>query len=130
MPQSYEHYSISGHIAAPRKMDAPQITAKAHGLPEQVDLTPHCTPVEDQGALGSCVANSFVSALEYSMIQSGLPATDLSRLFVYYNARKLSGSEMVDSGLIDHHAVAAIIAHGVCPEAAWPYDTSRFTEAP
>ena len=130
MPQSYATYSVSGHVVSPRKYDGPQVTARGHGLPERVNLTDQCTPVEDQGALGSCVANSFVSALEYSMIKSGLPATDLSRLFVYYNARKLSGNEGVDSGLIDHHAVAAIIAHGVCPEAAWPYDTSRFTQAP
>jgi hypothetical protein len=130
MPQSYENYAIHGHLVSPRKVDAPEVSAKAGGLPEAVDLRAYCTPVESQGALGSCVANAFVSALEYSFIRSGHPATDLSRLFVYYNARQLSGYEGEDSGVVDNHAVAAIVAHGVCPETAWPYDISRFTEKP
>lgn len=130
MPQSYENYSVHGNIISPRDVEAPEVGAMASGLPEAVDLTPYCTPVETQGELGSCVANSFVSALEYSLIRSGQPATDLSRLFVYYNARQLSGHEGEDSGVIDNHAVAAIVAFGVCPEAAWPYDISRFTEKP
>lgn len=130
MPQTKANYVINGHLPCDREQDAPHLSAKPHGLPEQVDLTPYCTPVEVQGELGSCVANSFVSALEYSLIRSGHPAQDLSRLFLYYNARKLSGMEAVDSGLPDHHAVAAIVAYGICPEAAWPYNPARFADEP
>ena len=37
----------------------------ADKLPASVDLRPWCSPVEDQGMLGSCTANAGVGIIEY-----------------------------------------------------------------
>jgi hypothetical protein len=67
-------------------------------LPREVDLRTHCSPVEDQGQIGSCVANAVVGALEYQRVKDGHPTLELSRMFVYFNARRMSGEEQYDSG--------------------------------
>ena len=73
---------------------APTLEFEASGgLPERIDLRAMCSPVEDQGHVGSCTANAAVGALEYHMRVARMPDVDLSRLYVYYNARRLSRME-------------------------------------
>jgi hypothetical protein len=55
---------------------------------------------------------------------------DLSRLFVYFNARRLTGMEMEDRGASIAHGMAAFLAHGAPPESAWPYDPARVNTKP
>jgi hypothetical protein len=98
-------------------------------LPPRVDLRPGCSPVEDQGRVGSCTANAIVGAVEYKRRKDGRQ-DDLSRMFVYFNGRKLSGSETEDCGLRISHGMAAFLAHGAPPESAWPYDPERVGTAP
>jgi len=57
-------------------------------IPPSVNLAQGRLPrVEDQGQLGSCVANASTSALEYLDIKSKNPVTELSQLFAYYACR-------------------------------------------
>jgi C1A family cysteine protease len=56
--------------------------------------------------------------------------TDLSRLFVYYNARLLDNSVDEDVGAYVRDGIKAINKYGVCSESAWPYLIERFTQAP
>ena len=37
-------------------------------LPKKVDLRSQCSPIEDQGQLGSCTANALVGNLEFLMV--------------------------------------------------------------
>jgi C1A family cysteine protease len=101
-------------------------------LPRQVDLRDRCTPVEDQRHIGSCVANAVVGAAEYlESVSSGNPRPpDLSRLFVYFNARYLHGAQTQDSGTFVRAAMASLAFYGVCLESIWPYDPNRYAEAP
>ncbi len=100
-------------------------------LPSQVDLRPHCPPVENQGHVGSCVANAVVGALEYQQIRQGLEFRDLSRLFVYYNARRMNGiMTHFDLGTSIQNAMAAVIAYGVCSEESWPYNEKKKNKKP
>lgn len=98
-------------------------------LPPRVDLRPGCSPVEDQGHVGSCTANAVVGAVEFKRRKAGRQE-DLSRLFVYYNARRLRGAEGEDAGATIGHGMAALLAHGVPPERAWPYDPEKVTVTP
>jgi hypothetical protein len=41
------------------------IAPKVARLPKKIDLQAKCSPVEDQGQLDSCTANSLVGALEF-----------------------------------------------------------------
>lgn len=109
---------------------APRLEFEARGRSQKVDLRQYCSPIEDQLTLSSCNACSVVGALEYLMIKAGKPLINLSPLFLYYNARKLSGMQEQDSGLMSHHATAAVMAYGVCEENAWPYRVDRVVSEP
>jgi hypothetical protein len=99
-------------------------------LPRRVDLRAHCSPVEDQGNTNSCVANAIVGALELHQRKAGMPTVDLSRLFLYYNARTLAKKEGEDCGSYIHHGMAAVLAYGVCEERMWPFEKAMVTTPP
>jgi hypothetical protein len=99
-------------------------------LPRQVDLRDHCSPVEDQGRVGSCVANAVVGAMEHQQRRTGQVAVDLSRMFVYFNARRMRGTEQQDCGTTIAAGMAAFLAFGAPPESRWPYDPSTVSTVP
>ncbi len=109
---------------------AARATPNLDALPRQVDLRQYCSPVEDQGQVGSCTANAVVGAMEYQIRKEGKPAVDLSRLFVYFNARRMSGHEGADCGTRISQGLAAFMAFGSPPEAAWPYDPNLVNREP
>jgi C1A family cysteine protease len=99
-------------------------------LPASVDLRGICSPVEDQKALGSCTANSLVGALEYLERKDGVPFTDLSRLFVYYNERVIEHTVASDSGAMLRDGIKTLAKQGVCSEKNWPYVIAKFKNKP
>lgn len=119
-----------GALRSARPAMAPKLEFRGGGTEAKVDLRQYCSPVEDQGDLGSCNACAVVSALEFLMIKAGQPKKDLSALYVYYYGRRLSGWEQEDSGLLCHHATAAVMAYGACEDKLWPYRIERFKEEP
>ena len=128
----YSHgYRIDGYLQPEPGASSPELSITATpDLPESVDFRPHCSVVEDQGSVGSCTANAIVGALEYLMNRSFGDHVNLSRLFVYYNARRFSDQEGVDAGATMHHAMAGLLAHGACLEDHWPYDKARWNLRP
>jgi hypothetical protein len=99
-------------------------------LPRQTDLRDNLGAVEQQGTTSSCVANAAVGALEHQQRKAGKPVVELSRLFVYYNARRMSGSEGDDGGTTTAHAMAAFLAFGTPPESVWPFDPRLVNSEP
>jgi C1A family cysteine protease len=98
---------------------------------ERVDLRPWASPVEDQHHLGSCVGQAVVGAYELLLNKSDTTKfTDLSRLFVYYNARLLDNSTNEDVGAYVRDGIKAVEKYGVCSEQVWPYLINKFSEAP
>jgi C1A family cysteine protease len=106
------------------------IAAPPVKLPAAVDLRSGCSAVENQGTLGSCTANALVGNLEFLEKQAGLQATDLSRLFIYYNERVLEGTVEEDSGAMLRDGVKSLVRLGVCAEQAWPYVITKFAAKP
>jgi len=99
-------------------------------IPPAIDLRECCSPVEDQGKLGSCTANALAGALEFLEKKDGIPYQDLSRLFIYYNERLLEHSVRVDSGAMLRDGIKTLAKQGVCPEKKWPYVISKFDRRP
>lgn len=93
-----------------------------HSLPPTVDLRSHCTQVEDQKRLASCTANAAVGALEYHRKKQNLDPSDLSRLFVYYNTRKMRAATDRDTGAQMEECMAALLVYGAPRAELWPYD--------
>ena len=99
--------------------------AIANATSTVVDLRSKFPPVFDQGQLGSCTANALCGIVGYD-----LPGFIGSRLFVYYNERKLEQDIPDDNGAQLSDGVKTLKKCGVCSEMDWPYDISKFTQAP
>lgn len=95
-----------------------------------LDLRHWCSPVEDQGQAGSCVGNGTVGALEFLQIRNGVPLTDLSRLFTYYNSRLMTQDQDKDQGTFIRLAFGTLSSLGTCSEAKWPYDLTKLFVRP
>jgi C1A family cysteine protease len=105
---------------------APQLAQ----LPNKVDLRPKCSPIENQGNLGSCTANALAGAVEFLELKDGVPLVTVSRLFIYYNERVIEGTVKADSGAFIRDGIKSLAKQGVCPEAEWPYKVAGFTKKP
>ena len=110
-------------------------------LPKKIDMRSHMTAVEDQGNIGSCVANALVGALEYLYVYKVMGRRwscwkkkdrphDYSRLYVYYFARDYSGWADVDSGSYIRNGIKAMKYEGVCQERYWPYKIDGWAKKP
>ena len=89
------------------------------------------TEVEDQGQTSSCTANATAGAYEYLMKRHlGDDAYDVSRLFIYYNARAQSGEEGEDGGAVLQDVIAGLQEHGACSEETWPFDPDLLLDEP
>ena|SRR5579859_511988 len=99
--------------------------------PAKVDLRPQCPPVYDQRPLNSCTANAIAAALEFERMRMKLtPAFTPSRLFIYWNERKLAGDTAKDAGAPLRDGIKAVAKQGDCPEPKWPYDPKKVLDEP
>ncbi|HAI75341.1 MAG TPA: peptidase C1 [Microscillaceae bacterium] len=126
---------ISGYKARKPKMGTKQYQSKRLGskkLPARVDLRKQMTPVESQGSTNSCVANATAGAYEYLLKQYwGAEAYDVSRMFIYYNARLMDGSgEIDDNGTFVESAITGLKEYGACAEESWQFNEEGVNEEP
>ena len=106
------------------------VTKKAPSkLPAKKDLRAWCSPIEDQGSLGSCTAQAGVAMLEYYERKASGHHVDGSRSFLYKATRKLGGFKG-DSGAFLRTTMGAMALFGVPPERYWPYNIARFDREP
>ena len=105
------------------------LQAASAGLPSAVDLSAWCSPIEDQGQLGSCTANAGVGLFEYFQKRAYGEYLDGSRLFLYKATRNLLGLTG-DTGAYLRSTMGAMRLFGVTPETYWPYVVSQFDDEP
>lgn len=100
-------------------------------VPAQIDLREGCSPVVDQGDLGSCTANAIGSGLrEYLEIKNQQNLVSLSRLYLYYHERLIEGTVNEDAGAYIRDGMKVLAKLGICPESLHPYIISRFAIPP
>ena len=102
---------------------------KAVLMPKAVDLRANCSPIEDQGQLGSCTGNAVAAVVEYLDRKAG-KNLDVSRLFIYYEERVLIGTVTEDSGAYIRDGIKVLNKKGAPLESIWPYNTNRFATKP
>jgi C1A family cysteine protease len=104
-------------------------TAAKTGLPSAVDLRAWCSPIENQGSLGSCTANAGVAIVEYFERRASGKHIDASRLFLYKVTRNMlhwTG----DTGAFLRTTMGALALFGVPPEEYWKYNVADYEKEP
>jgi C1A family cysteine protease len=97
--------------------------------PTQVDLRPYCSPVENQGNLGSCTAHAGMGIVEYFERRAFNKHINGSRLFLYKTTRNLMGVTG-DTGAWLRNVMGALVLCGVPAEKYWPYIIPDFDKEP
>lgn len=133
------HHSVKGkdrHLSGWKK-DRPDhrdhlLALPAAAVPTKADVHSICPPIEDQGEIGSCTANSSTSMMESLYRREKMPALDLSRLYLYWTTRvRIEGTAAGDdSGCELRDVMKALSKYGCCVESLWPYDVSKFSSTP
>lgn len=98
-------------------------------LPPSVDLRAWCSPIENQGSLGSCTANAGVGTVEYFERRAFGKHIDASRLFLYKVTRNISHLTG-DTGAFLRTTMGALVLFGTPPEEYWPYAIADFDKEP
>lgn len=95
----------------------------------KVDLRGFCSPIENQGSLGSCTGQAVAGAIELLNKRNKKP-TDVSRLYIYWYERFLINTINYDSGAYIRDGIKATNKYGAPLERLWPYIINRFTIKP
>lgn len=100
-------------------------------LPPTVDLRPLCSPIVDQGQLGSCTANALASGVrEFLCNREKQDNPRFSRLYLYYHERSMEGTTGEDSGAFIKDGCDVLLNAGICKESTWPYNVDQFKNDP
>jgi Cysteine protease len=100
-------------------------------VPSAADVSQYCNPPPDQATIGSCVANSSTSALEWLYRKEQKAPVDFSRLYVYYYARQYGGfPTSQDTGCYIRDAIKVLAKQGTCYEQTWPYSINQYKTKP
>ena len=115
----------------PDRLDSRDYTYKltTKVIPNIVDLRRYCSPIENQGSLGSCTGQAIAGAIELLNKRNG-NHRDISRLFIYYYERLILGTVNYDSGAYIRDGIKATNHYGASLESYWPYDIKKFRQEP
>jgi len=121
--------SSSPSVGGAPTVGASSAVAAAPSLAATADLRAWCSPIEDQGNLGSCTANAGVGLLEYFQRRVYGNYVNASRLFLYKVTRNLlhwTG----DTGAFLRTTMKTMVNFGIPPEEYWPYNIPDFDKEP
>ena len=99
-------------------------------LPPSVDLRPLCSPIRDQGNLGSCTSFAIVSGFRECLLVQMHDFTELSPLYLYFWERSLERTIDQDAGAMIRDGMRVLRKLGAPPEIDWPYVIPQFTQRP
>jgi len=106
-------------------------TLSSKDLSKIINLRNDCPDVYNQGVLGSCTANALAFLFEYDeIIKNKNREFKPSRLFIYYNERKIENTIEYDAGASIRDGIKIIHKIGVCDENLWEYDIDKFKDKP
>lgn len=104
---------------------------KFGAIQPDIHIIPEYTPISNQGAVGSCVGNAVADSFEILKgLEDRSKVEQVSRLFIYYNARVYTQETNKDAGSHIVHALDSMTKLGVCRESVWPYDPSKVLVQP
>lgn len=121
-------YNLQWKPDKPDKRDYKYILS-AKATANVIDLRTYCSPIEDQGSLGSCTGQAIAGSIELLNKRNNKP-TDVSRLFIYYYERVLLGTVNYDSGAYIRDGIKVTNKYGASLESYWPYNITKYKDEP
>jgi C1A family cysteine protease len=118
----FQNVDLRDFIYRPIPKDSP--------IPSVVDLFALCPPVYDQQSLDSCASNVISAAIYARRKVEGLPELNPSRLWIYYQARKVEGTISEDVGASIRSTIKGAAKAGYCSEELLPYNIEHFADTP
>jgi len=123
-------YGLIPDVPDPRDFQFATLRPPAK-LPPLVDLRHLCSPVRDQGQLGSCTGFAIAVGLrEFMENKMNGSLVKLAPLFVYYEERSLENTVKQDAGAQIRDGMKVLTGMGCAPETDDPYNIKVFTKAP
>jgi len=119
----------AGHDAIAPMAKLLKTDGKIPKVPSVVDLRAGCSPVDNQGSLGSCSAHAGMGVVEYMERRAHGEYTNGSRLFLYKTTRNLM-RVTGDTGAWLRNVMGALMLCGVPPEKYLPYNIANFDNEP
>lgn len=107
-----------------RDWDFAKLSLPSAKLPTSHSLAGLVTNVCDQRSTNSCVANAIAGGVDVLESAAGLASVPVSRLFIYYNARRLHGAQRFDSGTYIRLAIKGLVKLGVPDEQYWKFSVN------
>lgn len=100
--------------------------------PRRVDLRRAFPPIYHQGKLESCSANAVAAMMWFHALRhrDDRAAIRPSRLFIYYNSRRLGRCTRWNTPVSLRNVYRAIRKWGACPEHLWRYDPRHVARRP
>jgi len=140
MPRDVKWYGWSRDLPDHRDHAYAPPPRLLRALPRKVDLSasPLMPRVYEQGSLGSCTGNAIAAAVHFARrMERKEPDFVPSRLFIYWNERRLEGTVASDSGAQIRDGMKVVAKLGVCPSSSrpktasdWPYRARRWRDRP
>jgi C1A family cysteine protease len=128
-----KNFTVSGYKFSQTKLGSFKLATSKYNsedLPQKVDLRNFMTKVENQEELKSCTANAVAGAYEYLVKRHKEMEYDVSRLFIYYNARYIGNMESKDAGCYIADAIQGLKEYGACSEETYPYQKQLVNTEP
>ena len=96
---------------------------------KRVDFSGFCSPIEDQGGIGSCTSMALAGIIEYNQRKSFNKYINCSKLFMYKTTRNLL-NETGDTGAYIRTAMKSLVLCGAPPEEYYPYIETDYDKEP
>lgn len=78
----------------------------------------------------SCTSNALSTIISFIISRQGCYSFPVSRLFIYYNTRRLINQTEIDNGSIPIVAIEAVNQFGICPETMWTFCPENIFQKP
>lgn len=130
--EAYLSHGLGANLAgAPTIVDDEYSSqALTSALPSEVDLRSECSPIADQGRLGSCTAFAIVKGLREFYLEKEGQYQPLSPSFLWWEERSEEGATNQDTGATVAMGMSVLAQDGVCPETDDPYYTDAQQQLP
>jgi C1A family cysteine protease len=110
-------------MKAPNNIKDYKVIVMNKNTNKSIDLSKDCSPIKNQGYIGSCTSFATLGSMEYIQNKNKLNLSVLSERFTYYVTRvDIEKGDTTDSGAYIIDAIKSVVKIGTCLNNTFPYN--------